>query len=551
MAFTITLPEGRRRQMTESGLWQDVRLGDVFAAAVADNPDGIAVTGINSSTGEETRLTYAELSRRVDRIALGLVALGVGPGDVVSFQLPNWWQFGALAAACARIGAVSNPLMPIFRQRELRLMLRFAESKVVVVPRTFRDFDHAGMLRGLLAEMEAGPRLFVVGGEGEESFEGFFLDRTWEEEQDAAGIFAERRPDADALAQLMFTSGTSGEPKAVMHTSNTIVSSAREYARWIGLTGEDRVFMASPLAHQTGFIYGVVLSWLLKTRLALQDIWSAPTAAHTIAAEGATFTMASTPFLSDLANNEAVTPELMRTLRIFVCAGAPIPPEIVRRATGRLGFSVLSCWGMTENGGVTITRPGDPPEKVFETDGKAIDGMEVRVVGADGRPLPPGETGDLMVRGMANFVGYLKRPELNDTDAQGWFRTGDLAWMDADGYIRITGRSKDVIIRGGENIPVVEIENVLYRHPGVMEAAIVAMPDPRLVERACAFVVPRPGHAIDLDGIRDFLKAEGVARNYWPERIEIVEAMPRTASGKIQKFRLREIASDFAGEAGA
>ena len=551
MAFTITLPEGRRRQMTESGLWQDVRLGDVFAAAVADNPDGIAVTGINSSTGEETRLTYAELSRRVDRIALGLVALGVGPGDVVSFQLPNWWQFGALAAACARIGAVSNPLMPIFRQRELRLMLRFAESKVVVVPRTFRDFDHAGMLRGLLAEMEAGPRLFVVGGEGEESFEGFFLGRTREEEQDAAGIFAERRPDADALAQLMFTSGTSGEPKAVMHTSNTIVSSAREYARWIGLTGEDRVFMASPLAHQTGFIYGVVLSWLLKTRLALQDIWSAPTAAHTIAAEGATFTMASTPFLSDLANNEAVTPELMRTLRIFVCAGAPIPPEIVRRATGRLGFSVLSCWGMTENGGVTITRPGDPPEKVFETDGKAIDGMEVRVVGADGRPLPPGETGDLMVRGMANFVGYLKRPELNDTDAQGWFRTGDLARMDADGYIRITGRSKDVIIRGGENIPVVEIENVLYRHPGVMEAAIVAMPDPRLVERACAFVVPRPGHAIDLDGIRDFLKAEGVARNYWPERIEIVEAMPRTASGKIQKFRLREIASDFAGEAGA
>lgn len=551
MAFTITLPEGRRRQMTESGLWQDVRLGDVFAAAVADNPEGIAVTGINSSTGEETRLTYAELSRRVDRIALGLVALGVDPGDVVSFQLPNWWQFGALAAACARIGAVSNPLMPIFRQRELRLMLRFAESKVVVVPRTFRDFDHAGMLRGLLAEMEAGPRLFVVGGEGEESFEGFFLDRAREEEQDAASIFAERRPDADALAQLMFTSGTSGEPKAVMHTSNTIVSSAREYARWIGLTGEDRVFMASPLAHQTGFIYGVVLSWLLKTRLALQDIWSAPTAAHTIAAEGATFTMASTPFLSDLANNEAVTPELMRTLRIFVCAGAPIPPEIVRRATGRLGFSVLSCWGMTENGGVTITRPGDPPEKVFETDGKAIDGMEVRVVGADGRPLPPGETGDLMVRGMANFVGYLKRPELNDTDAQGWFRTGDLARMDADGYIRITGRSKDVIIRGGENIPVVEIENVLYRHPGVMEAAIVAMPDPRLVERACAFVVPRPGHAIDLDGIRDFLKAEGVARNYWPERIEIVEAMPRTASGKIQKFRLREIASDFAGEAGA
>lgn len=545
MAFTIDLPEGRRRLMIESGLWHDVRLADVFAAAVADNPDGIAVSGVNSATGEETRLTYAQFSRRVDRIALGLVALGVEPGDVVSFQLPNWWQFAALAAACARIGAVSNPLMPIFRQRELRLMLAFAESKVVVAPRIFRDFDHAEMLRGLLAEMEEAPRLFVVGGEGDESFEGYFLDRAWEEEEDAAAIFAARRPDADALAQLMFTSGTSGEPKAVMHTSNTIVSSAREYARWIGLTGEDKVFMASPLAHQTGFIYGVVLAWFLKTQLALQDLWSAPAAARNIEAQRATFTMASTPFLSDLANDASVTREQLHSLRIFVCAGAPIPPEIVRRATDRLGFSVLSCWGMTENGGVTIARPGDPPEKVFETDGKAIDGMEVRVVDADGRPLPPGETGDLLVRGMANFVGYLKRPELNDTDAEGWFRTGDLARMDADGYIRITGRSKDVVIRGGENIPVIEIENVLYRHPGVMEAAIVAMPDPRLVERACAFVVPRPGHHIGLEAIREFLAAEGVARNYWPERIEIVEAMPRTASGKIQKFRLREVAAEF------
>ncbi len=545
MAFTIDLPEGRRRLMIESGLWHDVRLADVFAAAVADNPDAIAVSGVNSATGEETRLTYAQFSRRVDRIALGLVALGVAPGDVVSFQLPNWWQFSALAAACARIGAVSNPLMPIFRQRELRLMLAFAESKVVVAPRIFRDFDHAEMLRGLLAEMEEAPRLFVVGGEDEESFEGYFLDRAWEEEEDAAAIFAARRPDADALAQLMFTSGTSGEPKAVMHTSNTIVSSAREYARWIGLTGEDKVFMASPLAHQTGFIYGVVLAWFLKTQLALQDLWSAPAAARNIEAQRATFTMASTPFLSDLANDASVTREQLHTLRIFVCAGAPIPPEIVRRATDRLGFSVLSCWGMTENGGVTIARPGDPPEKVFETDGKAIDGMEVCVVDPDGRPLPPGETGDLLVRGMANFVGYLKRPELNDTDAEGWFRTGDLARMDADGYIRITGRSKDVVIRGGENIPVIEIENVLYRHPGVMEAAIVAMPDPRLVERACAFVVPRPGHHIGLEAIREFLAAEGVARNYWPERIEIVEAMPRTASGKIQKFRLREVAAEF------
>lgn len=545
MSFKIDLPERRSRRMKELGLWEDVRLYDLFEAAVDANPDGLAVTDSNSASGRATRLTYAELARYVDRIALGLVSLGVGKGDVVSFQLPNWWQFGAIAAACARIGAVSNPLMPIFRKRELRFMLEFAETKVVIVPAEFRDFDHEGMLRGVMDELGQPPQLFVVDGKGEESFEGFFLERAWEAECDSAAIFAAHRPDSDALAQLMFTSGTSGQPKAVMHTSNTIVSSAREYGKWIGLTDQDRVFMASPLAHQTGFIYGVVTAWMFKTQLALLDIWSASVAARTIDAEQASFTMASTPFLSDLANDPVVTREMLRSLRIFVCAGASIPPEIVKRATERLGFSVLSCWGMTENGGVTITRPGDPPEKVFGTDGKAIDGMEVRVVGEDGKPSPFDQPGELYVRGMANFVGYLKLPELNVTDVDGWFPTGDLASMDEDGYIRITGRSKDVIIRGGENIPVVEIENVLYQHAAILEVAIVAMPDVRLVERACAFVVRRPGETVDLEGLRHFLEAEGVTRQYWPERVECVEAMPRTASGKIQKFRLREIAAGF------
>lgn len=542
----ISLTDERRLAMERRDLWRDVRFADLFEAAVTAGPDTTALVDTNSTTGKPTRLSYAELKQHVDRIALGLVSLGVEPGDIVSYQLPNWWQYAAITAACAKIGAVVNPLMPIFRQRELRFMLDFVASKVVIVPRSFRGFDHASMLRDLLGELKRPPRLFAVGGEGAESFEGFFLERAWEGERDGEAVFAERRPDANALAQLMFTSGTSGEPKAVMHTANTLVSSARQYADWIGLTEADSVFMASPLAHQTGFIYGVVTAWMLKSQLTLLDIWSAPTAARAIEAEGATFTMASTPFLSDLANDPEVTPEMVRSLRTFVCAGAPIPPEVVRRATGRLGFAVLSCWGMTENGGVTITRPGDAADKVFETDGKAIDGMEVRVVDTDGRALAPGETGELQVRGMANFVGYLNRPELNATDEHGWFKTGDLARMDADGYIRITGRSKDVVIRGGENIPVVEIENVLYRHPAVLEAAIVAMPDPRLGERACAFLVTREGKTLDIQAMRGFLQAEGVARQYWPERIEIVATMPRTPSGKIQKFRLREIAAGLA-----
>jgi cyclohexanecarboxylate-CoA ligase len=550
MAFQIYLSEARRRAEEASGRWPNRLLTDYLDDAVKAAPDRVAITGTNSATGERTTLTYAALAQRVNRIALGLAALGVKPGEVVSFQLPNWWQYPALYLACVRIGAVANPLMPIFRQRELRYMLNFAESGVVIVPARFRDFDHAAMLAEIRPGLPAVRHAFVVNGAGEESFERYFLERAWEKEADAAALFAPRRPGPNDLTELLYTSGTSGEPKAVMHVSNTLLTMAREYIEWVRLGPDDTVFMASPLAHQTGFVYGMMIPVVLGTKLVLLDIWSAPEAARLIEAEGATFTMASTPFLSDLANSEAVTREAMKTLRTFVCAGAPIPSVIVQRATERLGFEVLSCWGMTENGAVTVARPGDPPEKIFGTDGCAIGGMEVRVVDANDCPVPPGTVGRLQARGTFTFVGYLKKPELNAWDAEGWFETGDLARMDEDGYIRITGRSKDVIIRGGENIPVVEIENILYRHPKMQDVAVVAMPDPRLGERACAFVVPRSGECPTFEDMTAFLGREGVAKHYWPERLELIEGMPRTPSGKIQKFKLREVAAKFGAEAG-
>jgi cyclohexanecarboxylate-CoA ligase len=548
MAFQISLSEARLRAEQARGLWPNRILTDYLDEAVDVRPDQVAITGTNSATGERTTLTYAELSRRVERIALGLAGLGVQPGEVVSFQLPNWWQYPALYLACVRIGAVANPLMPIFRQRELRYMLNFAESRVVIVPASFRDFDYAAMLAEIRPDLPNVRHTFVVNGRGEQSFERHFLERAWEKEADARALFKSRRPAPNDLTQLLYTSGTSGEPKAVMHVANTLVVMALQYIEWVRLTSKDVVFMASPLAHQTGFVYGMMMPVILGTKLVLQDIWSAPEAARLVQAEGATFTMASTPFLSDLANNEAVTREAVKTLRTFVCAGAPIPSVVVQKATERLGIEVLSCWGMTENGGVTIARPGDPPEKIFGTDGHALGGMEVRVVDAEGRPVPTGAVGRLQARGSFTFVGYLKKPELNAWDEEGWFETGDLARMDEDGYIRIAGRSKDVIIRGGENIPVVEVENLLYRHPKVQDAAIVAMPDSRLGERACAFVVPRSGDPPSFEELTAFLAKEGMAKSYWPERLEIVEAMPRTPSGKIQKFKLRETAAKLGAE---
>jgi cyclohexanecarboxylate-CoA ligase len=253
--------------------------------------------------------------------------------------------------------------------------------------------------------------------------------------------------------------------------------------------------------------------------------------------------MGSTPFLSDMVNLP-VEPRarVARTLRTWVCAGAPIPRVLVQRAKSEMNLDVLSCWGMTENAGVTITRKSDPQDKVFSTDGRALPGDEVRVVDERKEPVPTDTVGHLQARGITQFVGYLKKPELNSTDAEGWFDTGDLARMDKDGYIRIVGRTKDVIIRGGENIPVAEVENLIYRHPKVAECAVVAMPDERLGERACAFVITKSSVPFELRELTQFLGEQGMAKQYWPERLELVSDMPRTPSGKIQKFKLREMA---------
>jgi cyclohexanecarboxylate-CoA ligase len=232
------------------------------------------------------------------------------------------------------------------------------------------------------------------------------------------------------------------------------------------------------------------------------------------------------------------------SLKTFLCAGAPIPGALVEQARKVLGTKIVSAWGMTENGAVTLIKLDDDDERAFSTDGCPLPGVELKVVDFDGKTLPAGEAGRLLVRSCSNFGGYLQRPHLNATDAEGWFDTGDLAHIDDRGYIRISGRSKDVIIRGGENIPVFEIESLLYRHPAVAQAAIVAYADERLGERACAVVVPKPGQTLDLAAMVDFLKSQKVALQYIPERLIVREAMPATPSGKIQKFKLRDMLRD-------
>jgi cyclohexanecarboxylate-CoA ligase len=543
MAFEIFLPQSRIA--VSRGLWPNRLPIDDLDDVVDNSPGRTAFVGWNSALRREIRLSYAELGDRVDKIAAGLLEFGIGKGDVVAFQLPNWWEFIALFYACNRIGAVANPLMPIFRQREMRFMVGFSDAKIVIVPALWRGFDHMAMMRDIRGDLPNVQHVFAIGGTGSESFESAFLERPSLSAAEKQKL-ATPRSQPDDVVELIYTSGTSGEPKAVMHTANTVLAPARCFVEDIPLAGNDVVFMGSPYAHQTGFLYGMLMPIMLATKTVALDLWSAVEAASLIEREGATFSMGSTPFLSDMVN---LPPEprtrVSRTLRTWVCAGAPIPRVLVQRAKSEMDLDVLSCWGMTENAGLTITRRSDPQEKVFTTDGRALPGSEVRVVDDRKRPVLADTVGHLQARGITHFVGYHKKPQLNSTDEDGWFDTGDLARMDRDGYIRIVGRTKDIIIRGGENIPVTEVENLIYRHPKVSECAVVAMPDERLGERSCAFIVAKANMSLELGELSQFLGEQGMAKQYWPERLELVPEMPRTPSGKIQKFRLREIAANL------
>ncbi|WP_342620929.1 cyclohexanecarboxylate-CoA ligase [Rhodoferax sp. GW822-FHT02A01] len=542
MQFDPVLIAGRLKAMTEAGYWRNQTINDFMAQALRECPDKPAVVGYRSDRADAARLSYSELESRVVRIARNFTRLGVGHSDVVSFQLPNWWEFIAVALACARVGAVANPIMPIFRQRELKFMLDFGESRLFIVPKRYKGFDYEDMAHDLLPQLEAKPRLVVVDGQGQDSFEHALL-------ADTDTALPTTTLGSNDVSLLMYTSGTTGEPKGVTHTSNTLFSNLHGFIGAYHLGRDDVILGASPMAHLTGFGYLAMIPLILNATTVLQDIWDAKQALELVRREGVSFSMASSPFVSDLcAAAEAGGPVSPRFTN-FCCAGAPIPPVLIERALRVLGLRVSSAWGMTECGAVTVTEPERTSEKSGSTDGKPLDGIEVKVVDADGKPLPTGQTGALLVRGNSLFAGYLKRPHLNATDADGWFETGDMAYIDAEGYIRINGRSKDLIIRGGENIPVMEIENLLYKHPAVAMVAIVGYPDARLGERACAFVTLRPGHSFSLEEMSRYLSEHQVTRQYHPERLELMEDLPKTPSGKLQKFKLRESAKVFGGQA--
>ncbi len=488
-----------------------------------ERPGERAVVEI-SADGTVRELSWGALRMYADGVASELLRLGVLEGEPVAFQLPNRLEFVTIALGALRAGAVCEPLMPIFRERELSFMLRESGARVLFVPDQFRGRDYAAMAGGLRAELPSLEHVVVVDGN--------------EPTGDGAPAVPELRPDQ--IAQLLFTSGTSGEPKGALHRHDTLMRAAEHHIDHFGLGADDVIYVPSPLAHQTGFLYGMWIAIRLGVPQVVQEVWDAEVGLDAMLRFDVTFVQAATPFLADLTRVAADSDQGWsgaKSLRTFVATGAAIPRELARRSREVLGAEVGGAWGTTESCLGCAFVPGDPPERAWGTDGRALAGTRLRVVDDEGRPLAAGEEGNFEVHSDCLFVGYLNRPELTSeaVTSEGWYRTGDLARIDADGYVRITGRVKDVINRGGEKVPVAEIEQLLHAHPSVRDVAIVAMPDERLGERACAFVVGD----LDFDTMLEYLDSHRVSKTYWPERLELVDTLPRTPSGKIQKFILR------------
>ena len=494
------------------------------------------------------RLTYGQVAEQVDRLAGGLRGLDLGPGDVVILQLPNWAPFLVIHLALTAIGAVTATIPIVYRERELLEVLRLTGAKGIVVPAVYRGHDYGAMVDAVRSDAPDLRHVILAGGGEAVERTGAVSYESLIEGPAGGPLPAADRPGPDDLTALGFTSGTTGALKAAMFSTRVIDATNAGLRDRYGLNEDDRIFGCSPVGHAVGFTHALRMTLTIGGSIVLLDHWEPGRALELIEAERCTFMACATPFLLDLVYHPALAQRgSMSSMRVFLCGGASVPRQLMHDARAALPHTFTTpLWGMTECGGVSCCPLDAPEDKLFETDGMPCGSMDLKVVDADGATVPPGVDGELMARGPMVTMGYYRQPELTADCflADGFFRTGDQARMDADGYIKITGRIKDLIIRGGMNLSPVEIEDVLFAHPRVANAAVVGMPDARLGERICAFVVLSDGDSLGLSEVQAWMAGAGVAKQKWPEHVEVIDELPMTTSRKVQKFRLRERISE-------
>jgi cyclohexanecarboxylate-CoA ligase len=482
------------------------------------------------------RLTFRDLVERANALASGLSVLGIAAGDAVAFQLPNWWETVVLLLAVARVGAVGVPILPIHRKRELVFILRQTHARVLIVPGRYRDCDHRELAAALRPEL---PDLADVIVARDTAATGMRTLESIHRTSGASTAPASAPPD---VALVIYTSGTTADPKGVLHSHQTLLAEARSLGPVHDLSPRDVVLMPSPLTHISGIVHALLVPATLGSCAVLMPRWDATEALGLIAAEHVTYMVGAPTFLRELAQHPALRAADVRSFRLFSCGGADVAPTLIAEAADRLGCVAKRVYGSTEFPTITTTGPGDPPARRVDSEGRAIGAVEVRLVGDDDAAVAAGREGEILARGPECFLGYLDGALNADSfTADGWFRTGDLATLDETGYLRITGRKKDIIIRKGENISARELEGLLAAHPSVAEVAVVGLPDVAAGEIACAAVRLRPGHAaLSLADVTAHLLASGLSKRKLPERLVIAEDFPRTGSGKVLKRALRE-----------
>ncbi|WP_255171147.1 AMP-binding protein [Natrononativus amylolyticus] len=534
--------EEKHAKFTKAGWWPDKTIIDYLRKHAEQRPDQIALVDKYGT------YSYRDLFQAVQNVAHGLSVHGITAGDVIAHQIPNRNEGAILNLAAIFIGAVTNPIVSSYRENELEYILDKIDAKAYFAPKTYHGFDYGSMAAGLKEELSELEKIVVIEeSESEKLGTSISLQQLIKTDWEAAT--EESQPQStevepDDVSLIQFTSGTTGNPKGVLHTENTLLSAVTGEIDRLGLTDNDVIFTPSPIGHMMGIQHGYRLSLILGTKCVFLERWNPEQAIKRIAEENCTFMGGATPFVSDLAKAENITNYDTASLTTIMTAGAPVPREIIELAHETFeNLTVCRGWGQTENTLPTVNSPMDPDEKILTTDGKPYGGMQVRVKQPEYAQADEDTDGELQVKGPFLFVGYFdeEKQTRGAFTEDNWFKTGDKAVVDEDGYIEIKGRIKDLIIRGGENIPVRQIEEYLHEHPAVENVAIVAMPDERLQERACMYVLPVDSDLPPtFDQLIDHLKDKNIAVQKLPERLEIVEKFSMTASGKIQKYKLRE-----------
>jgi acyl-CoA synthetase (AMP-forming)/AMP-acid ligase II len=482
-------------------------------------------------------LNWSELIGLASRFGGYLQAHGIGPGDVVLWQLPNWWESLAVAYGIWAAGAVSSPVVPIYREHELRQVIEAVRPRCVVVPESFRGVDHVALVSDACDAVGHQPDVRVV-------LRGAATGWTMFDDAVSAAPHIADNVDPNAPALVGFTSGTTSGAKGVAHSSASFISSGLRSSRQAAYGWKDRVYMPAPLAHATGLLSAVAVPSFTGCSVVLRDRWDAEQAIDDMAKFEVTFSSGAAIFIQELLAALAARGQDRLELSSYPCGGSTIPTSLALAAEG-VGMHPARSWGMTECPGVTSSAPFEPKEIRCGTDGRIAPGCEVRVVDFDGNELGPDEIGEFLIRGPQRALGYLDPEHTRDGfDDQGWFRTGDLGFLTAEGVLSMTGRSKEIINRGGEKISGREIEDLLAQHPGITEASVVPAPHPRLGEQPAAFILTRGDAVPSEKELCDFLRAAGLAPQKIPGVWRHVDELPRTASGKVKKYVLQAELAD-------